>query len=131
MCVSVQSVRSLENNLEKMQLKCEKAKEIRRHYEEIKAQLQVSLKQTLMFPPVLLFSLTFAPSLHQSECLEFPGRLDRLEAELLKAKEELHRMEDVKKKTQLAKDTAEVTRNLHHVFTLPHQLHASPQSGYK
>ncbi|XP_076023626.1 coiled-coil domain-containing protein 151 [Genypterus blacodes] len=87
------SMRSLENNLEKMQLKYKKATEIRRHYEEIRAQLQ-------------------------GDCLEFPGRLDRLEAEQLKAKEELHRMEDMKKKAQLATDTAEVSCSLHHVLPL-------------
>ncbi|KAF7655487.1 hypothetical protein LDENG_00055280 [Lucifuga dentata] len=76
-------VRSLENNLEKMQLKCEMAEYIGRGYEDIKAQLQEEMRT-------------------------FPLQLDRLEATLLQHRDELHALELLEHKALLDKDATEL-----------------------
>lgn len=69
-------LRTLENNLEKAQLKCTEAENITRNYLTLKSHLQ-------------------------DESLTFSGQLDSLEAEILKHREELRKLQAMSHEAQL------------------------------
>ncbi|KAM4603281.1 coiled-coil domain-containing protein 151 [Polymixia lowei] len=75
------SLRILENSLEKAQLKCQEAEHIMRGYLKLKNHLQ-------------------------EESLTYQGQLDRMEADILKQREELHNLQVMYNDAQLSKDAA-------------------------
>nr|XP_057933153.1 coiled-coil domain-containing protein 151 isoform X1 [Doryrhamphus excisus] len=74
-------LRSLQNCLEKNQLKCKEAANIMTNYLKLKRHLQ-------------------------EESLTFQGQIDGLEAEILKYKKELQEVQEMNSKAQLSKETA-------------------------
>ncbi|KAG7491599.1 hypothetical protein MATL_G00005360 [Megalops atlanticus] len=76
-----QNIRMLENRLEKAQLKCQEAEHIMRSYLKLKAHLQ-------------------------EESLTFQSQLDRLEAEILRQRQELQELQVMKNDAHLSKDVA-------------------------
>ncbi|XP_064180131.1 coiled-coil domain-containing protein 151 [Anguilla rostrata] len=76
-----QNLRVLENRLEKAQLKCQEAEHIMRSYLKLKAHLQ-------------------------DESLTFQSQLDRLEAEILRQRQELQDLQVMKNDANLSKDVA-------------------------
>ncbi|KAJ8363432.1 hypothetical protein SKAU_G00122630 [Synaphobranchus kaupii] len=75
------NIRVLENRLEKAQLKCQEAEHIMRSYSKLKAHLQ-------------------------DESLTFQSQLDRLEAEILRQRQELQDLQVMKNDANLSKDVA-------------------------
>ncbi|KAJ8283742.1 hypothetical protein COCON_G00025920 [Conger conger] len=76
-----QNLRVLENRLEKAQLKCQEAEHIMRSYLKLKAHLQ-------------------------DESLTFQMQLDRMEAEILRQRQELQDLQVMKSDANLSKDVA-------------------------
>ncbi|XP_019744843.1 coiled-coil domain-containing protein 151 [Hippocampus comes] len=74
-------LRSLQNCLEKNQLKCKEAANIMTNYLKLKRHLQ-------------------------EESLTFQGQIDGLEAEIMKYRRELQEVQDMNNKAQLSKETA-------------------------
>ncbi|XP_049575886.1 coiled-coil domain-containing protein 151 [Syngnathus scovelli] len=74
-------LRSLQNCLEKNQLKCKEAANIMTNYLKLKSHLQ-------------------------EESLTFQGQIDDLEAEIIKHRKEVHEVQEMNNKAQLSKETA-------------------------
>ncbi|AWP06208.1 putative coiled-coil domain-containing protein 151 [Scophthalmus maximus] len=84
-------LRALENSLEKTQFKYKEAENIMLNYQELKSYLQ-------------------------EESLTYPGKLDSLEAEVLKHGEELYSLQAMNNDAQLSKEAAKA--ELHHLEEL-------------
>ncbi|XP_077575147.1 coiled-coil domain-containing protein 151 [Stigmatopora nigra] len=74
-------LRSLQNRLEKNQLKCKEAANIMTNYLKLKRHLQ-------------------------EESLTFQGRIDGIEAEIVKYRKEMHDLQDMNNKAQISKEMA-------------------------
>lgn len=107
----LQMLRAQENRLEKIQFKCKEAENITVNYQRVKRHLQVSPdmipypKKLLLF---LLLSLASQLSPPQEESLTFQSILDSQEAEILKCREELNKMQIMNNEAQLSKKAVKV-----------------------
>lgn len=108
----LQRLRAQENRLEKIQFKCKEAENITVNYQRVKRHLQVCPdmipypKYSFLF---LLLSITSQLSPPQEESLTFQSILDSLEAEILKYREELNKMQIMNNDAQLSKKAVKVT----------------------
>lgn len=113
--LNLQKLRSLQNCLEKNQLKCKEAANIMTNYLQLKRHLQVSCGEThhdLKDPLQMgdndstIFLNFFFFFVWQEESLTFQGQIDGLEAEIMKYRRELQEVQDMNNKAQLSKETA-------------------------
>lgn len=121
----LQKLRAQENRLEKIQFKGKEAENITVNYQKVKRHLQVSpdmvysnvadypISEILpSFPSSFCFSLflslTSQLSPHQEESLTFQSILDSLEAEILKYREELSKMQIMNTEAQISKKAVKV-----------------------
>ncbi|CAG03311.1 unnamed protein product [Tetraodon nigroviridis] len=117
-------LRAQENRLEKIQFKCKEAENITVNYQKVKRHLQVRLDVVHVTPLQMISCSMFFSSTHfspwsllfpsltsgpQEESLTFQGILDSLEAEILKCREELNKMQILNQEARSSKKAAKVT----------------------